>query len=296
MTPPRIGFIGLGIMGAAMAKNLIKAGYDVTVWNRDRKKTEEFQAMGREAAPTPKALAARCDVIITMVTGDEAMEAVLGGPDGVFAARPGGSTTLLNMSTVSSAYCEKLAALCFKEAVTFLDCPVAGSKPLADNGTLIILAGADDKALEKRRSLLLSMGKTVIHAGAPPAGTRLKLCVNLLLSQMTSGLCESAALAKAFGLDPELIFRTAEASPAIDCGYFRMKKNNILKEEFPPAFALKDLLKDVRYMLAAAASRGLELPVTGAVEKLAAKTYNSGERNSDLTVMYKSLALSREER
>lgn len=295
MTPPRIGFIGLGIMGTAMAKNLVKAGYDVTVWNRDRKKTEEFQAMGREAAPTPKALAQRCDVIITMVTGDEAMEAVLGGPDGVFAARFSGST-LINMSTVSSAYCEKLAALCFKEAVTFLDCPVAGSKPLAENGTLILLAGAEEKALEKRRSLLLSMGKAVIHAGPPPSGTRLKLCVNLLLAQMTSGICESAALARALGLDPELIFRTAEASPAIDCGYFRMKRNNILKEEFPPAFALKDLLKDVGYMLAAAGSRGLELPVTVAVEKLAAKTYNSGERNSDLTAMYKSLGPSREER
>lgn len=294
MTPPRIGFIGLGIMGSAMARNLVKAGYDVTVWNRDRKKTEEFQTMGREAAPTPKALAQRCDVIITMVTGDEAMEAVLGGPDGVFAARFSGST-LINMSTVSSAYCEKLAALCFKEAVTFLDCPVAGSKPLAENGTLIILTGADDKTLEKRRALLLSMGKTVIHAGAPPAGTRLKLCVNLLLAQMTSGLCESAALAKAFGLDPELIFRTAEASPAIDCGYFRMKKANILKEEFPPAFALKDLLKDLRYMLAESSSRGLDLTVTGAVEKLTAKTYNSGERNSDLTAIYKSL-LPREEK
>jgi 3-hydroxyisobutyrate dehydrogenase-like beta-hydroxyacid dehydrogenase len=282
-------------MGAAMARNLVKAGYDVTVWNRDRKKTEPFQAMGREAAPTPKALAQRCDVIITMVTGDEAMEAVLGGPDGVFAARFSGST-LINMSTVSSAYCEKLAALCFKEAVTLLDCPVAGSKPLAENGTLIILAGAEDKALEKRRPLLLSMGKTVIHAGPPPAGTRLKLCVNLLLSQMTTGLCESAALARAFGLDPELIFRTAEASPAIDCGYFRMKKDNILKEEFPPAFALKDLLKDVRYMLAEASARGLGLPVEAAVEKLAAKTYNSGERNSDLTAMYKSLVPSREER
>lgn len=295
MTPPRIGFIGLGIMGSAMAKNLVKAGYDVTVWNRDREKTKEFQALGREAAPTPKALAQRCDVIITMVTGDEAMEAVLGGPDGVFAARFSGST-LINMSTVSSAYCEKLAGLCFREAVTFLDCPVSGSKPLAENGTLIVLAGAEDKALEKRRSLLLSMGKAVIHAGPPPAGTRLKLCVNLLLSQMTTGLCESAALARAFGLDPELIFRTAEASPALDCGYFRMKRNNILKEEFPPAFALKDLLKDLRYMLAGAAARGRELPVTEAVEKLAAKTYNSGERNSDLTAIYKSLSASGEER
>ncbi|HOI43870.1 MAG TPA: NAD(P)-dependent oxidoreductase [Elusimicrobiales bacterium] len=288
MTPPRIGFIGLGIMGSAMAKNLVKAGYDVTVWNRDRKKTEEFQALGREAAPTPKALAQRCDVIITMVTGDEAMEAVLGGPDGVFAARVSGST-LINMSTVSSAYCEKLAALCFKEAVPFLDCPVSGSRPLAENATLIILAGAEEKALEKRRPLLLSMGKDVIHAGPPTAGTRLKLCVNLLLSQMTTGLCESAALAKAFGLDPELIFRTAEASPAIDCGYFRMKKGNILKREFPPAFALKDLLKDLKYMLAGASSLSLDLPVTAAVEKLAAKTYNSGERNSDLTAILKSL-------
>ncbi len=295
MTPPRIGFIGLGIMGSAMAKNLIKAGYDVTVWNRDREKTGEFQALGREAAPTPKALAQRCDVIITMVTGDEAMEAVLGGPDGVFAARFSGST-LINMSTVSSAYCEKLAALCFKEAVDFLDCPVSGSKPLAENGTLLVLAGAGEKALEKRRPILLAMAKAVIHAGPPPAGTRLKLCVNLLLAQMTTGLCESAALARAFGLDPELIFRTTESSPALDCGYFRMKKNNLLKEEFPPAFALKDLLKDLRYMLAGAAARGRELPVTEAVEKLAAKTYNSGERNSDLTALYKSLYASGEKR
>lgn len=285
--PPRIGFIGLGIMGAAMARNLVKAGFRVSVWNRDRSKTAEFAALGCKVHASPRDLAAESSHVILMVTGPEAADAVLEGPTGVFAAGFTGGT-LINMSTCSLDYTRRLAARCFGAAVRFLDCPVSGSKPLAEAGTLVILAGGSAEDLEKASPILSVIGKAVVHAGPPPAGTALKLCMNLVVAQMSTALAESSALAAAIGLDPALIFRVFKESPALNCGYFAMKERNILSRTYDPAFALKNMLKDVRFMLEAAGGPE-RLPVTAAVEKLMAKSYNSGGAGQDLTVVAEAL-------
>lgn len=286
--PPRIGFIGLGIMGRAMAMNLFRAGFRVAVYNRTRRHTTEFADLGCQVAATPRALAKLADVIITMVSDTAAMDAVLEGPEGVLSAFLGGNT-LINMSTLSPDYTAALAKKCFTAGVNFLDCPVSGSKPLAEKGELAILAGGKKEVVEKLTPVLKAMGGTVIYAGLPPAGTALKLCANLVVAQLTTGLAEAAALAEAQKVDPELLFDTLAANPALDCGYFRMKKNNILKKEFPPAFPLKHMLKDARFMLAEAKKAGLKLPVTAAVEKLMGKSYNCGYGDQDLSVVLRTL-------
>ncbi len=285
---PRIGFIGLGIMGRAMALNLVKAGFQVAVYNRTRRNTAEFADLGCQVAATPRALAKVSDTVITMVSDTAAMDAVLEGPEGVLSAFLGGNT-LMNMSTLSPAYTAALAKKCFTAGVNFLDCPVSGSKPLAEKAQLVILAGGKEELVKKLEPVLKAMGGAVIYAGQPPAGTALKLCVNLVVAQLTTALAEAAALARAQNIAPELVFETLAQNPALDCGYFRMKKDNILKSNFTPAFPLKHMLKDTRFMLAEAAKTGLELPVTAAVEKLMTKSYNLGYGDQDLSVILRHL-------
>ncbi|MCX5786187.1 MAG: NAD(P)-dependent oxidoreductase [Elusimicrobia bacterium] len=287
--PPRIGFIGLGTMGRAMAHNLVKARFSVSVYNRTRERVSEFADLGCEVAVTPRALAKACDMVITMVSDPAALDSVLEGPEGVFSAFLGGNT-FINMSTVSVEYTAALAKKCFTAGVKFADCPVAGSKPLAESGQLIILAGGEPQTIEKLKSILLTMGRAVVYAGPAPCGTALKLCMNLIVAQLTTGLAEAAALAKAMQISPELIFEALDESPALNCGYFKAKKENILKQEYSPAFALKHMFKDTRFMLAEARKAGLDIPVTEAVEKLMAKSYNNGYGDSDLSVIFKILS------
>lgn len=286
--PPRIGFIGLGIMGRAMALNLHKAGFQVSVYNRTRQRTSEFADLGCYVAPTPRALAKACDVVITMVSDPAAMDAVLEGPEGIASAFQGGNA-LINMSTVSPDYTASLAKRCFTAGVAFLDCPVSGSKGAAESGQLVLLAAGDKAVLERYAPVLKAMGRATVYAGQPPAGTALKLCVNLVVAHLTTAVAEGAALARAQDLDPALLFETLAQNPALNCGYFGLKKDNILKMEFPPAFPLKHMLKDARFMLAAAAARKVELPVTAAAEGLMAKSERCGYGDKDLTVILQNL-------
>lgn len=286
--PPRIGFIGLGIMGRAMAMSLVKAGFQVSVYNRTRQRTIEFADIGCEVAATPRALAKMSDTVITMVSDPAAMQAIMEGPEGVFSAFSGGNT-LVNMSTLSPDYTAGLAKKCFMAGVNFLDCPVSGSKGAAESGQLVILAGGDKAAVEKLSPVLKAMGRAVVYAGPVPAGTALKLCMNLILGQLNTALAESAALAQAQGIAPELIFETLSQNPALNCGYFQFKKEKMLTKHFPADFPLKHMLKDARYMLAEAAKKKLSLPVTAAVVSLMEKSYNSGYGEKDLSVVLNNL-------
>jgi len=274
-----------------MAENLLKAGFNVSVQNRYRAKTVPFSEKGCNVAVTPRELAKMCNVIITMVADPAAMDAVLEGPTGVFASGFDGNL-LINMSTVSVEYTDKLKGRCFTERVRFIDCPVAGSKPLAENGTLVLLAGGDEKTVEAAKPILLAMGKAVVYSGPAPAGTSLKLCMNLIVAGLTSALAESAALAECLKIDPKLIFSVIKESPALNCGYFKMKENNILNKDFPPAFALKHMLKDVRFMIKEADERGQPLPVTRAIEGLMGKVARS-DAEKDLSVILKVLTEER---
>ncbi len=286
--PPRIGFIGLGIMGRAMAMSLVKAGFQVSVYNRTRQRTIEFADIGCEVASTPRALAKMSDTVITMVSDPAAMQAIMEGPEGVFSAFSGGNT-LVNMSTLSPDYTAGLAKKCFMAGVNFLDCPVSGSKGAAESGQLVILAGGDKAAVEKLSPVLKAMGRAVVYAGPAPAGTALKLCMNLILGQLNTALAESAALAQAQGIAPELIFETLSQNQALNCGYFQNKKEKVLTKHFQADFPLKHMLKDGRYMLAEAAKKKLSLPVTAAVVTLMEKSYNSGYGEKDLSVVLNNL-------
>ncbi|MEA3307651.1 MAG: NAD(P)-dependent oxidoreductase, partial [Elusimicrobiota bacterium] len=288
MIPPRIGFIGLGIMGSNMAKNILKEGYNLTVYNRDRLKTSEFCDFGCDRAITPKDLAQKTNIIITMVSDVKAMRDITQGPLGIFEA-DSPELTLINMSTVSPSYTKELALTCLKKRIKFIDCPVSGSKLQAKEKKLILLAGGDEEEIEKNKKLLLTMGKSVVNAGEHPSGSSLKLCINLIVGQLTSALCESSVLAETLEINPELIFNVLDESAALQCNYFNLKKQNILKKDYPPAFALKNMLKDLRFILEEAKIKKRQLPVTETLEKVMVKSYNTGKGNEDLTIIAETL-------
>jgi len=281
-TRPPVGFIGLGIMGSAMARNALKAGFPVTVYNRSSAPLERARAEGLCVATSPADLAGRVDAVAIMVTNPAAVRAVLGGPDGVLSINVSGKT-LIQMSTIDEATTAEVAALAAERGMKFLDCPVAGSKKQVEEAQLILLAGGEKDVLDQWTPLLNAVGKAVVHAGDIGKGTALKLCMNLIVAQMTTALCESVALAKAQGLAPARIFDVLSQSPALNCGYFKIKEKALLEDAYAPAFSLDNMLKDVRFMTGSARKRNLGLPVTEAVQRLMEDAAKAGLGADDLT-------------
>lgn len=281
---PGVGFIGLGIMGMPMAGHLAAAGYPVTVWNRTAAKSEAAKGFGAKPVRTPREAADGARFLITMVTDPAAIRQAMDGPAGFLASMERG-VTCIQMSTIDIVSTKTFAESAAKKGWAFLDCPVTGSKKQVEAAQLILLAGGEAEILEAARPLLLKMGRTVVHAGGVGAGAALKLCMNLIVAQMTTALAESAALAEGTGVDPAKIFEVLKNSPALDCGYFRIKEEALLKRDFSPAFSLANMLKDVRFMTAEAGRRGLDLPVTRSVQSLMEEALAANFGDRDLSIL-----------
>lgn len=280
---PSIGVIGLGIMGGAMARNAKKAGFPVFVTNRSAAPRDAAKAAGLDVLSTAREVAEKADAIIVMVTDPAAVKAVLQGPDGVLSAENLKGKTLIQMSTIDEKSTQEISGLAFSKSMSFLDCPVAGSKKQVEEAQLILLAGGDAALIDQWHDLFSAIGKAVVHAGGVGKGTALKLCMNLIVAQMTSALCESVALAKVQELNPSKIFEVLGHSPALNCGYFKIKEAPLLNETYAPAFSLSNMLKDVRFMDQAAKSKKLNIPVTQAVKYLMEMAVADGHGDEDLT-------------
>jgi 3-hydroxyisobutyrate dehydrogenase len=285
---PSISFIGLGIMGLPMAHHLCDAGYSVTVYNRTPSKMETAKAFGAYAGISPRALAEHADILITMLTNPAAVRAVIDGPDGALT-HPKKGLVWIQMSTLDVDSTMAFAKEAESRGVTFVDCPVAGSKKQVEAAELILLAGAKPEALKYIRPVLERLGKTIVEAGPVGAGTTLKLCMNLIVAQMTTALAEAITLASAGGIEPAKIFQVLKASPALNCGYYTIKEPAFLKRDFSPAFSLDNMAKDVGFMLKEAAARHVHLPVTEAVQQLLEKTRVRGFGEKDLSVILEGL-------
>ncbi|MFN0118710.1 MAG: NAD(P)-dependent oxidoreductase [Elusimicrobiota bacterium] len=285
---PSVGFIGLGIMGFAMAINAKKAGFPVRVFNRSSRPIAKALEAGLHIEKSPKELSEKSDVIVTMVSDPHAIHNVLNGENGVFSSQNKGKT-LIQMSTLDRATTLSVAAQAISSGMSFLDCPVTGSKKQVEAGQLILLAGGDLELIKKCETLLLSMGKAIVHAGVIGQGTALKLCMNLIVAQLTTALCESVALAQQQDLDVKKIFEVIHHSPALNCGYFQIKEQALLTQDFSPAFSLENMLKDVRFMVQFIKEKKHSLPVTEAVCQLMEKALQAGLGKEDLTAIFKIL-------
>jgi 3-hydroxyisobutyrate dehydrogenase len=285
---PSIGFIGLGVMGLPMARHLCDAGYPVTVFNRTAARVKQAEAFGAYTADSPCPLGERSDILITMLTNPAAVSAVMEGPDGALA-HPKKGLVWMQMSTLDIASTQAFAKAAESRGVIFVDAPVTGSKKQVEEAQLIILAGAERQALEFVRPVLSRLGKTIVDAGPAGAGTALKLCMNLIVAQMTTALAEAVTLAQAAKIDPALIFQVLKNSPALNCGYYLIKEPAFLNRDFTTAFSLDNMAKDVGFMLKEAAERGVELPVTQAVQQLLEKARAAGHGAEDLSAVMRAL-------
>jgi 3-hydroxyisobutyrate dehydrogenase len=281
----KIGFIGLGNMGVPMVKNLVKAGYEVTVYNRTKEKATDLQAeIGVKVADQPADLLPDADVIISMLTNDAAVKEVYNGESGIFNAAGDKRAILIDMSTVSPETTKELAAIAREKGFDYLDAPVSGSVKPATEGQLVIMVGGDAGTFSRVEPIFGLLGKSATLLGESGSGNIAKLAINLFLAITIQGLSEAVLLASKNGIAPEALLPLINAS-AIGSGITKVKADNIINKDFKAAFALKLLRKD----LGLAEQIGMQSPVGLAVANTYQQAMENGFGDDDMVAVYKQL-------
>lgn len=256
----RVGFAGLGRMGSLMATNLAGAGFPLAVWNRSSEKAEQLAgATNAVVSTTPRELAERSDVVITMLADDQASYQVHHGDDGLFAAERG-AHHLIEMGTLSPRHVRQLAAEAGDR--TLIDAPVSGSTGAARDATLLIMVGATDEAIDPVAPVLAAMSRQVVCLGSTGAGATMKLAINMLIHGLNQTLAESLTLAEAAGIPPADAYRAIEASAAAAPMVEYRKPNYLNERTTPVSFALALARKDVALAMDLAAELGVAMPQT----------------------------------
>ncbi|HEY6532296.1 MAG TPA: NAD(P)-dependent oxidoreductase [Acidimicrobiales bacterium] len=254
----RIGWIGTGVMGAAMAGHLIRAGYEVSVTTRTRERAEPLLDAGATWVDEPAAIAAQSDIVVTMVGFPDEVRAVLLGPNGALvAARPG--TVVVDMSTNDPTLTVELAETGRAKGVHVLDAPVSGGDVGARAGTLSIMVGGDADAFAAVLPCFEAMGSTVVHQGGPGAGQRTKLVNQVLVADTMVGVCEALLYAHRTGLDVDRVLESVATGAAGSWGLSNLGPR-IIAGDFAPGFLVDHLVKDLGLVLADADRVGLRLP------------------------------------
>ncbi|MCU4718713.1 NAD(P)-dependent oxidoreductase [Halapricum hydrolyticum] len=282
-----IGFIGLGAMGAPMAWNLDEAGYDLLVYNRSDGPTEPFAEAGIDVADSPRDVGQRSDVVVTIVTDDEALAAVMDGETGLLAGL-GSGTTVIQMSTVTPEATEAAAQTVRAQNARFVDAPVSGTVGPAEEGTLTVLAGGDDAVVDNVEEILAAMGEPIVRCGDAGDGARMKLFVNLLLGDMMGAYAEALTFGAAQGLDLDAMQQVVEAG-AVDSPLFEIKGDLIAERDFEPRFPVDLQFKDLRYANEVGNEIGVQLPQTAAARESFSAASAMGHGDEDMTAVLKYL-------
>jgi 3-hydroxyisobutyrate dehydrogenase-like beta-hydroxyacid dehydrogenase len=280
----KLGFVGLGIMGSAMATNLVKAGFDVTVWNRTGVKCEPLAAAGAHIAASPKGVAEAVDIIFAMMATPAAVMAVRDGDDGIAAGLQAG-TGYVDMSTIDVETSRESARLAQERGALFLEAPVAGSRKPAEDGLLTVMAAGDRPLYDRALPALERMGKKILFLGEVGSGARMKLANNLVMGGMMAAFAEGMALAARSGLDLDQLQEVLDAG-ALANPMFRLKGAAVAaNDNFPAAFPLKHMQKDLR--LALRLAEGLELPLftTATVNELFKEALSRGLGDADFAAV-----------
>jgi len=280
-----IGIIGLGTMGGPMASNLINKGYSVTVYNRTPGVADTFRELGADVAQSPQNAAKASDVVITMISNDQAVEEVYYGENGILRGlKPG--MTVIDCSTISPALARRLAADIEARYADFLDAPVTGSKPAAIEGTLVFMVGGKPEVLEENRQVLLAMGRKVLHMGENGAGATAKLAHNTIVGINAAGLVEGMAIAAAAGIDAssflELVQSGGAASKQAD-----LKGEKIVKGDYSVQFSLALMLKDLRLSSVLSDGLGVSTPMLEAAKSQFQVGFAEGHGDLDLAALAK---------
>ncbi len=282
----RLGFIGLGRMGQAMAGRLLAAGFPLTVHNRTRSRADALVSAGATWADTPADVAARSDIIFTILTDEPAVETVYRGQQGLLAA-PVPGRLFIEMSTIRTATILALAEAIEQRGAHLLDAPVSGTVAPAREGQLLVLVGGRTSDVERARPALQVLGRRIIHLGGQGAGTTMKLALNMTMACFWGALAESLAIGRQFGLSLETMLDVYLDSP-VALPALRSKTPALLGETNDVAFDVTGVRKDLRSMVATAQDAGVPAPVASAAlaHFAAATAAGYGERDLAAVVDY----------
>jgi 3-hydroxyisobutyrate dehydrogenase-like beta-hydroxyacid dehydrogenase len=262
-----IGFIGLGIMGSAMAANLIKAGYAVSVWNRSADSSRLLAGLGATIEISPKTVAEKTDILIAMMANPAAVEAVRDGGDGIVAGLSKGKG-YIDMSTIDTETSLASGRLAHEAGAYYLEAPVAGSRKPAEDAVLTIMAAGDRQLYDAALPVFEKLGRKILYLGDTGNATRMKLANNLVMAGVLTALCEGIALAAKSGLDTAQLLEVLDAG-AVSNPMFRLKGPQIAaNRDFPAAFPLKHMQKDLRLALRLAEEVGQPIYATAIVNEL----------------------------
>ncbi len=270
----RIGFIGLGIMGRPMARNLLKAGYPVIVWNRSRPGIEALTADGATEAVSPRDAAEQSDVVVTMVGDHTDVEQVTLGKDGIIeAARLG--LVHVDMSTISPDVTRRIAAELDEAGMEMLDAPVSGGEPGAINAALSIMVGGKEDVFERCRPIFETLGKTVVFCGPSGSGQVVKLCNQVVGALNNLAVSEAITLCTSSGVDPRKMLEAVGAGAAASWMVTNLGPK-MLDQDFRAGFKVEHQLKDLRYALETASGADVNLPGTELTQRAFAALTDRG--------------------
>ena len=262
----RIGFVGLGIMGAPMSRHLLDAGHAVTVWNRTASRMQPLVDAGAKAGQSPADVAARSDITITMVSDSQDVEEVIAGPGGIIEGATPGSA-VIDMSTISPATSRALAARLAERDVQMLDAPVTGGSTGAENATLSIFGGGDEATFERCLPVFRVLGKAVTHMGPSGSGHTAKLANQILGAGCMIGVAESLVFAKKAGLNLRK-FLDAAKDGAGGSWHLANMAPLIFDGDFSPGYMVRHHQKDLRLIHEVGGEIGVSLPMAGVVQQL----------------------------
>ncbi len=283
----KIGFVGLGIMGKPMSLNLLKAGCNLTVYNRTESKTEEPVAKGAKKAATPKDAALNSTIIITIVSDTPDVESVLFGKNGIAEGiRPG--SVVIDMSTISPEATRKFAARLRKKEVFMLDAPVSGGEQGAVDGTLSIMVGGEKEIFERCLPVLQALGKNITHIGPNGCGQTVKLVNQILVSGTLNSVTEALVFAKKSGVDLEKTISAVKGGAAASWQLSNLAPR-IIERDFNPGFMVDLILKDLNLVTGSAGEMKIHLPVTEMVRDLYAQLQAEGEGRNGTQALVKAL-------
>lgn len=279
-----VGFLGLGIMGKAMAANLLQNGFKVTVWNRTLSKCEELVELGASIGSTPAEVVKKCKYVIAMLSDPPAALSVVFGKDGVLEQVCTGKG-YIDMSTVDVATSTKICEAIIEKSGRFLEAPVSGSKKPAEDGQLIILAAGDKSLYDEIMPSFDVMGKKAFFLGEVGNGAKMKLVVNMIMGSMMNAFSEGLALADKSGLSQATLLDVLELG-AIANPMFKLKGPAMILGKFPPAFPLKHQQKDMRLALALGDEVEVSMPVAAAANEAFKKARSLGLSDQDFSAVY----------
>ena len=285
----KIELIGLGIMGKPMAKNLLKAGYDLTVNDLNRASVDEVVACGAKAASNAE-IGEQCDVVLTMVPNSPQVKAVMLGEDGVAAhMRPG--TVFIDMSSINPVASKEIAAELAKKNIEMLDAPVSGGEPKAVDGTLSFMVGGKQEVFDAYKPMLEAMGASVVRCGEVGAGNTTKLANQIIVACNIQALAEALTLAQKAGVDPELVFQAIRGGLA-GSTVMEAKAPMMMAGNDKPGFKIDLHIKDLNNALDCAHTVGSPLPMTAGVQEVLQWLHNQGcgqDDHSSIIKYYKKL-------